>query len=215
MRAADEQVREGASESGVPRSNISLSKGFPVKYCLVIVGSVMLALAAAPGMLVAGDKDKVAEEAAKEESDVPYDSKTQGALQVKSINEKTSDWFTVTRDGRDVARNRLLNATVKLAPGTYMVSVNRAERKVTIQVGRKTILLTGELIVEAPKGTPGWYTPYQGKQAMLSANPPLVNSPVDLFAGKYKVVYKAGGVSDPVDLGEAEVKPGRKTIVKR
>ena len=90
-----------------------------------------------------------------------------------------------------------------------LVSVNRTERKVTIEAGKKTVLLTGELVVEAKKGTPGWYTPYQGEEAKVTAAPPLLNSPLALFPGKYKVFYRAGGAGSAENLGEAEVKAGR------
>ena len=156
-------------------------------------------------------------EPAKEERVASYDSKTHGALQVKSVGEKTSDWFDVLQNGkRAFAGNPpLLNETIELAPGAYVVSVNRTERKVTIEAGKKTVLLTGELVVEAKKGTPGWYTPYQGEEAKVTAAPPLLNSPLALFPGKYTVFYRAGGGGNAENLGEAEVKAGRKTVLKR
>ena len=180
-----------------------------------VIGLVFLAFAAGDGALAGEDKDKPAE-AAKEESVVPYDSKTHGALQVKSVGEKPSDSFTVLQNGkRAVSDQPLLDSTVELAPGAYVVSVNRTERKVTIEVGKKTILLTGEVVVEAKKGTPGWYTPYQGKEAKVANAPPLLNRPAALFAGKYTVFYRESGIVEPEDLGEAEVKAGRKTVLKR
>src|SRR5262249_21860102 len=114
-----------------------------------------------------------------------------------------------------VSDNPRLNSTIQLAPGTYVVSVNRTERKVSIEVGKKSILLTGELMVEAKKGTPGWYTPFQGKEAKVVDAPPVLNSPIALFAGTYTVFYRESGITNPEKLGEAEVKAGSKTVVKR
>src|SRR5689334_1231368 len=117
-------------------------------------GMVLLAFAAAHGAGAGGDKDKLAGPA-KAESVAPHDSTTHGALQVRSVSEKPSDWFSVLRDGKQaVPGNPLLGSTVELAPGSYIVSVNRTQRKVTIRAGKKTVLLTGELVVEARKGTP-------------------------------------------------------------
>jgi hypothetical protein len=178
-------------------------------------GLVLLALAAGPGPLAGGDKVP-ATEPAKEESVAPYDSKTHGALQVASVGDKPSDAFTVLRDGQPaVAVPPLLNSTVELAPGSYVVSVNRTQRTVTVAAGKKTTLRAGELVVEATAGTPGWYTPYRGKEAMLAGTPPLLNSPIALFAGKYVVTYRESGITEPEKLGEAEVKAGRKTVLKR
>jgi hypothetical protein len=76
---------------------------------------------------------------------VPYDSETRGALQVKGVRAESSGWFDVLRDGKGIlaAAQPLLNSTVELAPATYVVDVNRTQRKVTIEAGKKTILLTG------------------------------------------------------------------------
>jgi hypothetical protein len=162
-----------------------------------------------------GDKDQPAE-AAKEESTIPYNSKTHGALQVKSIQEKPNDWFSVLQKGKQMVSGKpRLNSTVELAPGAYVVSVNRTERKVTIEAGKKTILLTGELIVEAKEGTPGWYIPQQGKEAKVADAPPVLNSPIDLFVGTYTVFYRKSGITNPEKLGEAQIEAGRKTVLKR
>ena len=181
------------------------------------IALVLLLFASGGGAHAGEDKDKPAE-AAKEESVVPYDSKTpgHGALQVKCVGEKPSDSFSVLQNGkRAVSSNPLISSTVELAPGAYVVIVNHTERKVTIEAGKKAILLTGELMVEAKKGTPGWYTPYQGKEAKVAAAPPLLNSPIALFAGKFTVFYRESGIAEPVDLGEAEVKAGLRTVLKR
>ena len=85
----------------------------------------------------------------------------------------------------------------------------------TVEAGKKTILLTGELVVEAKKRTPGWYTPYQGKEAKLADAPPLLNHPIALFAGKYRVEYRKNGITSPVKIGDADIKAGRKTVLKK
>jgi hypothetical protein len=168
--------------------------------------------------VLGGDDPKKDKDAPKEEEVSDYKkSTTKGALEVKAANDKPLDWFAVYADKQQkpTRGNTRLNSTVELAPGTYVVRVNKTERKFTIEAGKKVTLLTGDLVVEAPKGTPGWFIPYQGKQVMLARNPSTVNNPVALFAGKYEVTYKKGGVSPEEKLGEAEVRPGRKTVVKR
>jgi hypothetical protein len=176
----------------------------------LVFGLVLLALAAGRAALAQGDKDKVAEPP-KEESVAPYDSKTVGALQVKSVSD-TGDWCNVYRGDKRVAGDRLLGATIELAPGAYRVIVNKTERKVTIEAGRKTTLWTGELFVEGKKGSGDFWAPFQGKDRKLSRTEPLVNTGLPLFAGKYAV--KVLSVKQ-ADLGEAEVKAGQRTVVKQ
>jgi hypothetical protein len=163
---------------------------------------------------LAGDDKKKADEAPKEQSVVDYDSKTHGAVQVKSVGDKPGDWFTVLRDGKRAFKGNppRLNNTLELAPGAYVVEVNRTQRKVDIEAGKKRILWTGELIVESNRKGNSWI-PKQGKETKLAANPPVVNSSVALFAGTY-TVYLNLGVGGLKNLGEAEVKPGKKTAVK-
>lgn len=172
---------------------------------------MLLGLAAGHTALADEEKGKPAE-APKEESVVPYDSKTHGALQVKSVGPKPVDWFDVLRDGkRAIPGNpKLLNGMVELPPGTYVVEVNRTQRKVTIEAGKKTVLWTGELVVEG-KGA-DWYAPYQGKERKLVSNPPLLNRPTALFPGTYTVFVHVG--TEDKKLGEAQVKAGRKTVLK-
>jgi hypothetical protein len=187
-----------------------------MRNCHLAAGVMLWAFAAAHA--VPGEDDKAKpKDAPKEETVSPYDSTTDGALEVKAVSANPSDWFMVLQNGKQLAPlgKPKLDSTVELAPGTYVVRVNRTERKVTIQAGKKTTLLAGELVVEAKKGTKGWYTPYQGKEAMLADNPPLLNSPIALFAGKYRVTYREGGASAPQALGEAQVKAGQKTVLKR
>src|SRR5687768_13335240 len=128
--------------------------------------------------------EKKPDEATNELSVVDYDSKTHGAVQVKSVSEEPTDSFDVLRDGERAfdGNPKLLNGTLKLAPGAYVVVVNRTERKVNIEAGKKTILLTGDLIVESKREVNFWI-PKQGKETKLTANPPLVNRSVALFPG--------------------------------
>src|SRR5262245_65703794 len=108
----------------------------------LMIGSAMLLFAVSLAGLAAEDKAK-STEASKEESVAAYDSKTRGALQVKTVSERTSEWFVVEQNGKAAypAAPPLLNGTLELAPGEYLVSVNRTQRKVTIEAGKKTTLL--------------------------------------------------------------------------
>ena len=56
-----------------------------------------------------------------------------------SVSEMPVDWFDVLQNGKRPYSGspRLLNSTLELAPGTYMVEVNRTKRKVTIEAGKK------------------------------------------------------------------------------
>jgi hypothetical protein len=175
----------------------------------------MIVCALISSTVLSGDDPR--KDTPKEEEVTDYKSATNGALEVKSVADKPIDWFAVFQGKKQLSPpgNMRLNSTVELAPGTYVVRVNKTERKVTIQAGKKLTLLTGDLVVEAPKGTAGWFTPYQGKQVMLARNPSTPNNPTALFAGKYVVTYRQGGVSPEEKLGEAEVRPGRKTVLKR
>jgi hypothetical protein len=67
---------------------------------------------------VAAGADKEPPKPPPEKSEVDYDSKTHGALQVRG---DTKDWFLITRDGKDAVK---------------------------VQAGKKTILETGTLDVE-------------------------------------------------------------------
>ena len=182
----------------------------------LIMVCVMLGLCNA-GSDVRGDDKKEAKDAPKEETVSDYKSTTHGALQVKAVSDQTGNWFNVYKNDKQLTPpgDKLLNNTVELPPGDYMVRVNKSQRKVTIQAGKQLTLLTGELVVEAKKGTSGWYTPYQGKDAMLTSSPPLLNTPIALFAAKYTVEYTKNGITPAQDMGVAEVKAGEKTVLKR
>nr|UXE44400.1 hypothetical protein Hi04_10k_c2220_00034 [uncultured bacterium] len=177
-----------------------------------VFASMLPVLAAAEACYAAGEKDKPTEPP-KEQNVVAHDSKSKGALQVNTVNKKSSEWFVVAHDGKSAISGAppVLNSTVELAPGAYVVTVNRTERKVTIDVGKKTILWTGEIMVEG-KRKGDFYAPFQGKERRLATVEPLVNTPTALFAGKYTV--KVFG-SMPKDLGEAEVTPGKRTVLKQ
>jgi len=156
------------------------------------------------------DKAKPADDV-KEESVVPYDSKTNGALQVMTVAKDTGEWFGVQKDGKSVLSGAppLLNSTVELAPGDYLVGVNYTERKVTIVVGKKTVLWTGDLMVQGKKGSGDYYAPFQGNDRRSATAEHVVNSPFALFAGKYSVrVFLANRF-----FPEVEVKAGKRTVV--
>jgi len=151
--------------------------------------------------------------APNEESAVPYDSKTNGALQVMTLAKESSTWFDVQQNGKRPFSNAppLLNNTLELAPGIYEVTVNNTRRKVTIAVGKKTVLWTGELVVvDGKKEKGGFWAPFQDDQRKVMTGEPLVNSSTPLFAGKYSVKFW-GSVRK--DLGEAEVKAGQRTVL--
>jgi hypothetical protein len=180
-----------------------------------VFGSLLLLLAAGP-VGHSGDRSDKPREEPKEQTQENYDSKTKGALQVKSVTGKSGDWFMVFQNGKQLVPpgKPLLDKTVELAPGDYVVRVNATERKVSVRTGKKTTLLTGELVVEAAKGTPGWYIPYVGKDKKLASNPPVLNSPISLFAGKYTVIWYEGGVGKREDLGQVQVKAGQRSVLK-
>jgi hypothetical protein len=151
----------------------------------------------------------------QEQSVEAHGSTTHGALQVRSLQEQPSDWFTVLQDGTDVlpGNPNLLNKTVELPPGTYEVVVNQTQRSVTIETGKKTILWTGELIVEGGPSGAFWY-PMEGTERRLAGNPPIVNASVDLFPGTYTVfVHVTVGKPDD-NLGAAEVHVGQRTVLR-
>jgi hypothetical protein len=166
-----------------------------------------------------GDKDKVEvapmpAEVPQEESVVPYESKTHGALQVLTIRENPSEWYSVSRNGNNAIPSAppLLNSTVALVPGEYLVNVNHTLRKVIITLGKKTILWTGEVVVEGGRGSGDFYAPFQGKEKKLTSAEALVNHPTSLFAGKYTVMLWEFPGSKTFD---AEVKAGKRTVIKR
>jgi hypothetical protein len=146
-----------------------------------------------------------------EMSEIAYDSKTHGALEVRG---DTGDWILINRDGKKAgpAVPPKLNTTVELEPGAYEVSVNRTQRAIKVQVGKKTVLQTGTLVVEG-KGA-DWYAPYQGKERKTSDAPPKLNAPIALFPGSYTVLVRVGDKN--VKLTDAaQIAAGQKTVLKR
>lgn len=173
----------------------------------------LLLLTLAPASSPADEPKKNAADAPKEESVVDYDNKTHGALQVKCIRDEPKEWFDVLQDGKRAFKGNppLLNKTIELMPGAYMVDVNRTQRKVTVEAGKKTILWTGDLIVEGTPESAYWY-PMQGNARRVRGNPPTLNTPRALFPGTYDVHVSVDLKNK--DLGEATVKPGLKTTLK-
>jgi hypothetical protein len=157
------------------------------------------------------------QEGPKEESVVAYDSKTMGAIQVRVDQKDPVDSFDILQDGKRIGNGnrRLLNATVELAPGNYLIDVNRTQRKVTVEAGKKTTLWTGELVVEGKPSTMAWYA-MKGKVKLTSTGvEPLLNRASPLFPGTYTVFVDTSLTGQDLSLGEAEVKAGQKTVLKR
>jgi hypothetical protein len=191
------------------------SKEFAMRTAVSVFGMMLLTIAVGPA-LGGEDKEKPAE-APKEQSVVEYDSKTHGAVQVKSASPNPVHWFDVLKNGKSAldGKVRLLDGQEELPPGTYVVRVNRTERKVTIEAGKMTILLTGDLMVESKREGVFWF-PKQGKENRFANNMPIVNARMALFPGTYDVYMKAedGAPNDTKLLGKAEVKAGKKTVIK-
>lgn len=152
----------------------------------------------------------------QEQSVVPYAHAELGALQVNSINARPVDWFDVLQNGKRAFTDNppLLNSSIELPPGAYVVDVNRTQRQVTIERGKKSILWTGDLVVKGEPSHAFWY-PMQGGERKLSSNPSLFNSPRALFPGTYKVfVYVSVTTGDEM-LEDAEVKAAKKTELEK
>lgn len=145
----------------------------------------------------------------------PYEHETLGALQVMSASPNPVYWFQVRRNDSAMPGNPpLLNSTVELAPGNYDVNVNRTRRPVTIEAGRKTILWTGDLVVEGGVSSAYWYA-IEGTESRYTSNPPLVGTPLALFPGSYRAVVVTS-VTVPSDtMGPADVVAGRRTTLRR
>jgi len=159
--------------------------------------------------------DKKKEEEPKEQAVVEFRSKTHGAVEVRGVSEKPVDYFDILKDGkRAFAGNpKLLGNSVDLAPGEYVVEVNRTKRTVTVEAGKKIVFQTGEIVVEGKPETAFWY-PLDGKERRLAGNPPLLNRARAFFPGKYTVLVHVGVGMEDANLGTAEVKPGMKTVLK-
>lgn len=166
---------------------------------------------ATPG---AGGAGADAAAAARQDSSAAWENTTSGALQVMSVSSPV-DWFLVYQDSTRITRGNppLLNATVELPPGEYQVDVNHSRRPVTITAGRKTIVWTGDLVVEG--GSPSdFFMPMQNGERRFTSNPPIVGRPVPLFPGSYTAIVH-GSVSVPPDtLGPATVVAGTTTTLR-
>lgn len=179
-----------------------------------VFGCMVLIIVASHAGL-ADEKNKKPAEAPKEQTVVDYDSKTHGAVQVKSASEKPGDSFNVLPQGEKdfLGAPEILDGTRVLAPGTYTIVVNRTRRTVKIEAGKKTILLTGDLMVESKRKGTIW-APRQEKEFKYASNPPVVNTRIALFAGTYEVYINVGDTIDLKEFGKAEVKVGEKTVFK-
>lgn len=186
-----------------------------MRICVSAFAVLLLAIATGHAPLAGQDKEKPAE-ARKEETVEPYDSKTKGAILVKVDQKDPTDWFDVLQDGKRVLKGarKLLNNTLELPPGAYVVDVNKTQRKVTIVAGKRTILWTGELLVEGKPSTMAWYA-MQGKVTLTSTGvEPLLNRALPLFPGTYTVFVDTSLTGKDKSLGASEVKAGRKTVLK-
>jgi hypothetical protein len=179
-----------------------------MRHAVTVFGLVLWALA--PSDLRAEDKP-----APKAESVVDYASKTHGAVEVKSAEEKPADYFDVLLNGKRAfpGNPKLLNNSVELTPGTYVVDVNKTRKTVSVEAGKKTVLWTGELVVEGDPSGPYWY-PMQGKERRLAGNPPVLNRARSFFPGTYTVFVHVGVGTKDKNLGDAEVKAGEKKVLK-
>jgi hypothetical protein len=143
----------------------------------------------------------------------PYDSQSQGAIMVTSASPRPVHWFQVLQDGSALPGNPpLLGSSVEVLPGTYVVRLNGTEREVTIEAGRRTIVRSGDLLVE---GDGAMWWPVQGGDRKVASNPPILGSFVALFAGDYQVIVYEGVGSTEDTIGVAQVLPGRVTTVTR
>jgi hypothetical protein len=174
---------------------------------------VLIIVAGRAGLADKG-KEKPAE-APEELTVVDYDSKTHGAVQVKSASEKPGDSFNVLPAGKKdfLGQPEILGGTRELTPGTYAIVVNRTQRTVKIEAGKKSILLTGDLMVESKREGTIW-APRQEKEFKYQSNPPVVNTRIALFAGTYDVYINVGDTINLQKFGKAAVKAGEMTVFK-
>ena len=187
-----------------------------MRISLALSGVLLLLIASDHAPLAGQEKQKPAE-GPKEETVEAYDSKTRGALTVKVDQKDPTDWFDVLQDGKRVFKDKapkMLNGTLELPPGAYVVDVNKTQRKVTIEAGKKTILWTGELVVEGKPETMAWYAMQEKVKLTSTGVEPLLNRAVPLFAGTYTVFVDTNLTGPDKSLGKAEVKAGRKTVLK-
>ena len=146
---------------------------------------------------------------------VPYENATQGAIEVRTVVAGSGDWFYALQNGKRVGSSSppLLNSTLEVPPGSYTVSVNKTQREITVEAGKKTVLWTGALAVEGTPTSAYWY-PQQGGKTMLDSNPSLMNTPRSLFPGTYTVYVNASVATGAERVGDAVVTPGETTVLK-
>lgn len=186
-----------------------------MRITLAVFGLLILTTVSGCAGLGGQDKEK-SSEAPKEQTVEAYDNKTKSAIQVKVDNKNTTDSFDVLQNGKRAFDGvpKLLNETLELAPGTYTVEVNRTQRNVTLEAGKKTILWTGELLVEGQPSTTAWYAMKGNEKLTSSGVEPLLNKALPFFPGTYAVFVDTSLTGDDKSLGAAEVKAGQKTILK-
>ncbi|QDU24326.1 DUF4397 domain-containing protein [Urbifossiella limnaea] len=177
---------------------------------------LLLVVASVQTPLAGQDKNKPAG-GPKEETLEAYDSKTKGAVSVRVDQKDPTGSFDVLQDGKRVFKGeapKLLNGTLELPPGTYVVDVNKTQRRITIEAGKKTILWTGELVVEGKPETMAWYAMKEKVKLTSTGVEPLLNTAIPLFPGTYTVFVDTSLTGKDKSLGEAEVKAGRRTVLK-
>ena len=162
---------------------------------------------------IAGQDQEPPGESVKAEVVEDYDSQTMGAIQVNVDDENPTDRFDVLQNGERVAF-KLLNNTLELAPGSYVVDVNKTQRTVAVEAGRRTILWTGELVVEGEPSTMVWYAMDGEVKLTNTGVEPLLNKASPLFPGTYTVFVDTSLTGEDQSLGEATVKAGEQTVLK-
>ena len=175
-----------------------------------------LAIATVAVQPLAG-QDKKTEPTVKEIATEAYASKDRGAVEVRVSNKETRDYFIVRAVGasdKDKRMDKLLNSTMELKPGAYVVEVNKTQRKVDVNAGEKVVLWTGELVVEGKPETMAWYA-MDGKVKLQAAAEPLLNKAIALFPGSYAVFVDTSLTGPDMSLGTAKIIAGRKLVLKK
>jgi hypothetical protein len=194
------------------QSNLDLEDFVMRRYaCVLFAASLIVYLG--QGALVGQDKEK---STPQEQTVQAYDSATHGALEVSVDDKSPTDSFAVLQKDKDVKGSpKLLNTTLELAPGDYVVAVNKTYRKIKIEAGKKYVLLTGQLKVEGNPATMAWYAMDGNVKLTSSGVEPLLNKAMPLFAGTYAVYVDTSLTEKDQSLGKAEVKVGQITVLKR
>src|SRR5688572_28257434 len=92
-----------------------------------------------------------------------------GALQSSG---DTKDCVMISKGGKANPGNPpLLNATIELEPGEYVLDLNKTTRTVTLSAGKKIVLASGSVVV-TKKGA-GFWVPMQGSENRYASNPPM------------------------------------------